>query len=220
MLARALSHDLPMGRLRDLWLENADVTELLAPEAKARRFSKWLLRPLFWAAGKAGLEYISDPEVRSKLSLFMRSRWFEPPLGGLKMAALMYDAVNAMGAPRELTSSLLPSGQRLDLFVTVTDFYGCQRLMQIHDPPIIHERERRHVLHFKYRRRANGDVDSDFDLANAPALAFAARATSSIPGAFPPARILEMDQLVEERAARLAAPLEVHCAIISNSMSK
>ena len=34
MLARALSHDLPMGRLRDLWLENADVTELLAPEAR------------------------------------------------------------------------------------------------------------------------------------------------------------------------------------------
>ena len=102
MLARALSHDLPMGRLRDLWLENADVSELLAPEAKARRFSKWLLRPLFWAAGKAGPEYISDPEVRSKLSLFMRSRWFEPPLGGLKMAALMYDAVNAMGAPHEI----------------------------------------------------------------------------------------------------------------------
>ena len=34
---------------------------------------------------------------------------------------------------------------------------------------------------------------------NAPALAFAARATSSIPGAFPPARILEMDALVRAR---------------------
>ena len=69
MLARALSHDLPMGRLRDLWLKNADVTELLAPEARARRWSKWFLRPFFWAAGVAGLELISDPEVRSKLSL-------------------------------------------------------------------------------------------------------------------------------------------------------
>ena len=35
MLARALSHDLPMGALRDLWLDNADVTELLAPDARA-----------------------------------------------------------------------------------------------------------------------------------------------------------------------------------------
>lgn len=46
MLARALSHDLPLGRLRDLWLENADITELLASEAKASRFSKWVLRML------------------------------------------------------------------------------------------------------------------------------------------------------------------------------
>lgn len=198
MLARALSHNLSMGRLRDLWLENADVTELLAPEARARRWSKWFLRPFFWAVGP---KFVGDPEVRSKLSLFIRSRWFQPPLDGLKMAALMYDAVNAMGAQRELASSLLPSGQGLDLFVTVTDFYGSQQLMQIHDPPIIHEREHRHVLHFKYRRSTSGAVDSDFDLENAPALAFAARATSSIPGAFPPARILEMDQLVEERAA-------------------
>jgi patatin-related protein len=201
MLARALSHDLPMARLRELWLENADVAELLAPEAKASKWSKWFLRPFFWTAGIAGPELIGDPEVRSKLSLFMRSRWFQPPLDGLKMAALMYDAVNAMGAPREPTSSLLPSGQGLDLFVTVTDFYGSQQLMQIHDPPIIHEREHRHVLHFKYRRHASGAVDSDFDLENAPALAFAARATSSIPGAFPPARILEMDQLVRTRSA-------------------
>src|SRR3984957_16037510 len=29
MLARAICHDLPMGPLRDLWLDNADVTELL-----------------------------------------------------------------------------------------------------------------------------------------------------------------------------------------------
>ena len=117
------------------------------------------------------------------------------------MAALMYDAVNAMGAPRDAAASLLPHGLRLDLFVTVTDFYGGQLLMQIHDPPVIHEREHRHVLHFHYRRQANGAVDSDFDLANAPALAFAARATSSIPGAFPPARILEMDRLIDEREA-------------------
>lgn len=198
MLARALSHDLPMGRLRDLWLENADVVALLAPEARARSWSKWFLRPFFWLAGFTRLS-VSDPEVRSKLSLFMRSRWFKPPLDGVKMAELMYNAVLAMGVPRDRGSSLLPSGQGLDLFVTVTDFYGRHQLMQIHDPPIIHEREYHHVLHFQYRRHASGAVESDFELANAPALAFAARATSSIPGAFPPAQILEVDQLVRAR---------------------
>ena len=200
MLARALSHDLPMGRLRDLWLENADVTELLASEAKASRLSKWVLRPLFWLAGLMGQGLIKDQEVRSKLSLFIRSRWFEPPFDGPKVTALMYDAVAAMGTPRNAMSSLLPAGQGLDLFVTLTDFNGHQRTMQIHNPPIIHERDHRHQLHFKYRRSASGAVKSDFDMTNAPALAFAARATSSIPGAFPPARILEVDQLLGDRS--------------------
>jgi patatin-related protein len=200
MLARALCHDLPMGRLRDLLLQNADVTELLASEARAHRSSKWFLRPLFWAASLVGMEPFSNPEVRSKLSLFMRSRWFEPPFDGLKMTALMYDAVAAMGTPQEETSSLLPSGQGLDLLVTLTDFYGYQRAMQIHNPPIIHEREHRHQLHFKYRRYASGVIECDFDMPSAPALAFAARATSSMPGAFPPARILEVDQFLRDRS--------------------
>jgi patatin-related protein len=200
MLARAMSHDLPMGRLRDLWLDKADVTELLAADAKARRWSKWFLRPFFWAAGLTRGQEIRDREVRQKLSLLMRSRWFKPPFDGLKMAELMYDGVTAMGAPRTAGATLLPSGQRLDLFVTVTDFYGCEQLMQIHDPPVVHEREHRHVLHFRYRRHPGG-ADSDFDLANAPALAFAARATSSLPGAFPPARIVEIDELMRARSA-------------------
>src|SRR6266702_4789117 len=49
MLARALSHDLPMGALRNLWVENADVAVLLAPDARARAWSKWFLKPLLWA---------------------------------------------------------------------------------------------------------------------------------------------------------------------------
>jgi patatin-related protein len=202
MLARALSHDLPMGALRDLWLEHADVTDLLAPEARARVTSKVLLTPVVWFLGATGLwKAVKDPEVRRKVSLFVRSRWFKPPLSGARMAELMYNAATAMGRPKHSLASLMPSGQRLDLFVTVTDHYGYQQPVQIHDPPIIHEREHRHMLRFRYQRRANGEVISDFDFENAPALAFAARATSSFPGAFPPTQISEMDELVARRGA-------------------
>ena len=83
----------------------------------------------------------------------------------------------------------------------MTDYYGYQQLVQIHDPPLIHERDHHHVLHFGYRRRSSGEVDSDFDLDNAAGLAFAARATSSFPGAFPPARIVEMDEVLVQRQA-------------------
>src|SRR5262249_22384444 len=51
MLARALSHDLPLGPLRNLWLDNADVTVLLSAEAKAGAWSKWFLEPLIWGGG-------------------------------------------------------------------------------------------------------------------------------------------------------------------------
>jgi len=197
MLARALCHDLPMGPLRDLWLDNADVTELLDRKARARRWSKWFMTPVVWGLSAAGLlEAIDDPEARRKLSLFVRSRWFKPPLDGLRMSELMYDAITAMGAPKDPRASLLPSGHYLDLFVTLTDYYGYEQLIQIHDPSLIHEREHRHILHFNYRRWPSGEVESDFGLANAPALAFAARATSSFPGAFPAAQITEIDRLL------------------------
>jgi patatin-related protein len=203
ILARALSHDLPMGPMRDLWLEYADVSELLSPNTRARVWSKFLLKPLIWGAAKTGmLGSIRDMEVRKKVSLFVRSRWFRPPLDGGIMAGLMFDAIAAMGEPNRPTASLLPSGHTLDLFVTLTDYHGYHQLVQIHDPPLIRERDHHHVLRFTYRRRPSGEVESDFGLDNAPALAFAARATSSFPGAFPPARVVEMDEVIAKRSAR------------------
>src|SRR5690606_6441246 len=94
--------------------------------------------------------------------------------------------------------SLLPAGLKLDLFVTVTDFYGYHRPVRIHDPAVIHEREHRHVLHFAYHRTRSGDVESAFLRGDLPALAFAARATSAYPGAFPPAQIREIDAMLAE----------------------
>src|SRR5262249_45517620 len=200
MLARALCHDLPVSAQRDLWLKNADVEMLLSTEARARNWSKWFLRPVIWLAAKTGtFRAIADLEVRRKLSLFLRSRWFRPPLDGRIMAKLMFDAVTSMGPIRALKASLPPSGPSLDLFVPLTDYYGYEQLVQTHDPPLIHEIDHRHTLHFNYRRHTDGTIETDFDLDNAGSLAFAARATSSFPGAFPPARIVEMDEVVAQR---------------------
>src|SRR5262249_57209954 len=97
MLARALSHDLPTLRVRDRWLDKADVTALLDPKARAGTWSKWILKPFIWAAAATGLfDAVRDNEVRRKLSLFLRSRWLKPPFHGLGMAGLMYDAATAM----------------------------------------------------------------------------------------------------------------------------
>src|SRR5258708_24929729 len=195
MRARAVRHDLPMDALRDLWLENADVAILLAPDARAGAWSKWFLKPFLWAVARTGsFRAVTDMEVRRKLALFGRSRWFKPPLDGRVMAGLMYDAVTSMGMAQPSQGSLLPSGQSLDLFVTLTDYHGYEQLVQIHDPPLIHELEHRHILHFGYRRHASGKVESDFDLDNAAGLAFAAGAASYFAGGFPPRRVVGMDE--------------------------
>jgi patatin-related protein len=200
MLARALSHDLPMETLSDLWLNKADVGVLLSPEARAGRWSKLALKPLLWGATSAGLLLTDqDAEVARNLSLFVRSRWFKPPFDGPRMTNLMLDAIKSLGTPVRPTASLMPSGQHLDLFITLTDFHGRPDLLKLHDPVLIQENEHRHVLHFAYRRNQNGGIESDFDLANGPALAFAARATSSFPGAFPPARVSEVDKAIADR---------------------
>jgi len=202
MLARALSHDLRMNALRDLWIDNADVSVLLAPEARATAWSKFFLTPFIWGATRYGVLPSEDPEVRRNLSMFFRSRWFKPPLSGRTMDELMYNAAAALGRSKADQASLMPTGLSLDLFVTLTDYHGYAQLVPIHDPPVIHEVEHHHVLHFRYRRQANGDIESDFVSENVPALAFAARATSSFPGAFPPARIVDIDSLVADRYER------------------
>jgi patatin-related protein len=200
ILARALAHNLPIGQLRDFWLNEADVTGLVDESARAKVWSKFFMRPLIWALSKFSLfSRILDSEMRFKLSVFVRSRWFKPPFSGLRMSRLLIDAMHTMSDEVEDRGSLLPVGHRLELFVTVTDFYGYQRPIIIHDPPLIREREHRHVLRFAYQSFPNGDVQTDFTEGDIPALAFAARATSSYPGAFPPAQIREIDDVMEEQ---------------------
>jgi len=90
---------------------------------------------------------------------------------------------------------LIPVAHLLDLVVTVTDFYGYPQRVPMYDPPFVTEREHRHVLGFSYQRYHGGEEHSEFAIADTPSRAFAARATSSFPGAFPPAQIGEVDRI-------------------------
>ncbi|MDE1149079.1 MAG: patatin-like protein [Azospirillaceae bacterium] len=199
LLARALAHDLDLDALTDLWLEGADVTNLMVEDGRATKWSKWFLKPfLAYGLGKL-MRLAPDDEMRWKLSMFVRSRWFKPPFDGLRLMEMLLDAGTAMGRPVSPYASLLPAGQSLSLFVTVTDFHGFLQHIPAHDPPVVEEREHRHVLQFGYRRWPNGQVDTDFGEGAVPGLVFAARATSSFPGAFPAAHLRALDGLLARR---------------------
>ncbi|MDA0368837.1 MAG: patatin-like protein [Proteobacteria bacterium] len=197
LLARALAHDLSLSPLSDVWLEEADINQLLAKNRAAGTWSKWFLRPFISWYVRRTRE--ADSEMREKLSRFLRSRWFRPPFDGAYLATVLYDAMLAMGEPAYPGASLLPAGQRLDLVVTLTDFYGYPRRVPMYDPPFVTEREHRHTLGFSYQRHHGGEEKSRFTAADVPSLAFAARATSSFPGAFQPAQIGEMDRICAAR---------------------
>lgn len=201
MLAHAIAGGHDMEPLRDLWLKNADVEKLLDPEAApSSSWSKLYARPLVWLAGrdKAGrdVDRIADPaaraEVRAKLSRFIRSRWFEPPFSGAGFTRLLYEALEAM-EDGERTAPLLPPGHPLDLFVTTTDFYGYPEHLPLHSPPQVVETEHRLVIGFRDDGRS-----PDRRIGDRAALAFAARATASFPGAFPPFQVGELDGVLDE----------------------
>lgn len=198
-LARAIDTGESLDPLTDLWLRDADVERLIDPaQAPGHAMTKFWARPLAWMAAGSGklidetVEAGARDEVRAKLDRFVRSRWFEPPFGGERLCNLILDAFDAMAAspagPR-----LLPGGQPLDLFVTVTDFAGHPERLRLNSPPEVVETEHRLVLSFSSQGRPGER------LAEAPDLTFAARATSSFPGAFPPFTVAELDRVMAAR---------------------
>ena len=102
------------------------------------------------------------------------------------MARWIYDAFHRMdekGSTPASLPTLLPDRHKLELFVTVTDFYGYGRQVPYADPNPIYDRRHRHLLAFRF---GGDDRRDDFDHDSNGALTFAARTTSSIPGVFPP----------------------------------
>ncbi len=198
-LAQAIASGESLEPLTDMWLNLADVDELLDPDARPlSRFSKFWAEPIAWfVAGRKGgtvEQTVSEEardEVKLKLSRFVRARWFQPPFGGKIFSRLILRALTAM---RDSGSAgkLLPPGHPLDLFVTVTDFAGHPEKLLLHSPAHAVEMEHRITMAFSTRD------NSGFPLADTAALTFAGRATASFPGAFPACTVREIDTVLDE----------------------
>lgn len=199
-LAQAIHSGQSIDPLTDLWLSEADVERLIDPDARPLwRFGKFWFQPVIaWLLRRPG-NAISEsvaPETRAevsrKVSNFVRGRWFNPPFSGPGFAALLERALAAMAAS-PAGKPLLPPGHPLDLFVTATDFHGHMSLLRLHSPPVAEESEHRVPISFSSRV----PTVPGHALADRLELVFAARATASFPGAFPPATLDEIDRLAE-----------------------
>ncbi|MBN8814588.1 MAG: patatin-like protein [Sphingomonas sp.] len=198
-LSQAIATGQSLEPLTQLWLDSADIEALIDPDQAPRHVwtKRWAL-PIAWMAQKRGAAQLNElveaearAEVQTKLSHFVRSRWFEPPFGGERFVNLILDALEAMHAAGG-DGRLLPGGQPLDLFVTVTDFRGHPERLALHSPAEVVETEHRLIIPFSDHGTGA--------FADPAELAFAARATSSFPGAFPPFSVGELDRVLDRRS--------------------
>jgi patatin-related protein len=198
-LAQAIASGQALDPLTDLWLDSADVDALIDRDVGAiSRFAKYSAVPFAWALSSRGgtidktVEPAHRAEIKAKLASFVRAPWLSPPFGGPELTNLILNAFDAM-EQGPAGDPLLPDYQPLDLFVTVTDFHGHAEQLRLNSPPLVVETEHRLTLSFQ---DPGGEGRR---LADTAELAFAARATASFPGAFPPFRIDELDACLEKR---------------------
>jgi patatin-related protein len=161
-LTKAIAHNLSQDALRDLWFERGDMSQLLL-------LPTWL-------------------PVKLRFFLLLPRALHKSPLRGGAMARWLYEALEGMddaGSEPDGVETLVPQDGQLDLFVTITDFYGYDRQVPIFDPRIVRDQRHRHALAFTY---VHGSRDQ-FKRSNNGSLAFAARTTSCFPGVFPPVSI-------------------------------
>ena len=219
-LAHAIASGQALDPLTDLWLDSADIDALVDRDVGAvSRFAKYSAVPFAWAlSSRLGtIDKTVEPEhraeIKAKLANFVRAPWLSPPFGGPELTNLILNAFDAMeqGAAGD---PLLPDYQPLDLFVTVTDFHGHPEQLRLNSPPLVTETEHRLTLSFQDPGGENRR------LADCAELVYAARATASFPGAFPPFQVQELDACLAKRkrawpgrAAFLARSLPQRAAV-------
>jgi patatin-related protein len=186
-LAKALVHNLNQDALRDLWFEHGDLGKIVRdPEGfwgGVERFAANRL-PL----GDEGS--VPSRDTRQKMVGAAMHIYNESLLDGDIMSELIFEALSDMEPGKKTPASpdplsLVPDRHLLELFVTVTDTYGYARELPITDPPVVSERQHRHLLHFSYR----SDQADDFKATDNGALTLGARATSSLPVGFQPVHV-------------------------------
>ena len=205
-LGRALAHDLNYDALRDLWIKQSDVSLLTGENKPPNALNRLFTRPII---NHYSNKYLSNLSLRQKVKEklpYLLNLWnLTPPFDGKHLFGLIYKGLENMETKKKSDPahhSLLPNGHRLELFVTLTDYYGFDHCLSLNDPKYIYEQEHRHKLTFSYYNKSakpSDKMQSDFTLSNIPGLTFASRATACFPGAFPPVQLKEVDEYLKNK---------------------
>jgi patatin-related protein len=171
-LGKALAGNRSQDALRELWFNDGDMNQLVIGPRKFAGI------PISWKA---------------KIPLLLKRALKHSPLRGNDMAIWLHQALGKMDADPSNggAGSLMPPGHPLDLWVTITDFYGYQRLIPLSRPRFVSDSRHRHVLNFHY------ESDGDDNFNDNAALTFAARTTSCFPAVFPPVNPAQLSETLQ-----------------------
>lgn len=172
-LAKALANGQRFDGLRDLWIAEGDIAQLLNDEQTYDRT----------AAG-------FDPQ---------RPRQPASLLNSDRMYAKLHAALAAMAplegfAGRPAGAGASPLAEQVDLHITTTDIQGAAVPLRLFDK-VVYERRYKQSYHLRYPHGSSSPSGNDFDAANTAFLAFAARCTSSFPFAFEPMTLATLTRL-------------------------
>jgi patatin-related protein len=173
VLAKALARGLDQAPVTRVWLDDGDLKQLMRS-----RGLRAMPGPMGKAAAWLGVSLVKG---------------FTPPLRGDLLLELVHKALAEMDAAQPTAAPVSPNNP-VELHVTMTDFVGYDHGVPADWPRSITDRRNRHVLSFF-------SADGDLEPAHNYRLAFAARATSSFPGAFPPVDFSDMARVLGVTAA-------------------
>lgn len=169
-LAKALANDQSIDQLKELWVNEGDISLLIND--------------------KRSVEDLGLVNQRPPLSLLNSRRMY------FKLLRALDDMDRPERDKKSGKSRFLGDGE-LDLFITATDIQGLALPIRLSDS-VVYERRHRNVFRFKYDPEAMRPEDQNhFVAGNNPFLAFAARCTSSFPFAFEPMKLTDIDEVLD-----------------------
>lgn len=178
-LAKALANDQAIHGLKRLWVDEAGIGNILN-DRKTRKGLKDRL-----------------PDREPAEALFSGDVMYLRLLDALDQMDAG-DAATPCGAGGADQGAPSPYVRDLDLWITATDLAGQDLPLRLADETIT-ETQHRQTFHFVFgESQATSGIRNDFVAGNNPILAFAARATSSFPVAFVPARLADIARVVRQ----------------------
>ena len=175
-MAKAIVGGQNIGALEELWCSQGDFVKLLNDE-----------------------ESIVDRINEQTVQLGLENQ--NPPLSLLNSQRMYLKLLTAFDLMDDKESIAEPFVDEVDLFVTMTDYWGIPVPIRLFDQ-LIHERRHRQNLHFKFRK---DDDLNEFVKKLYPFLAFSARSTSSFPLAFDPMQLEKANEIIKEVKKQHAA---------------